>query len=99
MLGASPAMVFLKVVAPIVSRAVVVGAVFAFTISIGEFGATVFVARPDTPTMPLAIYRFLGQPGDLNYGQAMAMSSILMVVTAAGFLILDRLRLDRGGEY
>ncbi|HOS98218.1 MAG TPA: iron ABC transporter permease, partial [Deltaproteobacteria bacterium] len=72
MLGASPAMVFLKVVAPIVSRAVVVGAIFAFTISIGEFGATVFIARPDTPTMPLAIYRFLGQPGDLNYGQAMA---------------------------
>ncbi len=99
MLGASPAMVFLKVVAPIVSRAVVVGAVFAFTISIGEFGATVFVARPDTPTMPLAIYRFLGQPGDLNYGQAMAMSSILMLVTAAGFLVLDRVRLDRWGGY
>jgi thiamine transport system permease protein len=98
MLGASPLQVFLKVVVPIVSRAVIVGAVFAFTISIGEFGATVFVARPQTPTMTLAIYRFLGQPGEMNYGCAMAMSTILMAVTAAGFLVLDRIRLSKEGE-
>ena len=77
---------------PIVGRALLVGAVFAFTISMGEFGATALVARPQTPTMPLAIYRFLGQPGALNYGQAMAMSSLLMLVTAAGFVVLEKLR-------
>ncbi|MCU0577666.1 MAG: iron ABC transporter permease [Desulfobacterota bacterium] len=98
MLGGSPLQVFLKVVVPIVSRAVMVGAVFAFTISIGEFGATVFVARPQTPTMTLAIYRFLGQPGEMNYGCAMAMSTILMAVTVAGFLVLDRIRLSKEGE-
>lgn len=98
LLGASPVKVFLNVTMPIVSRAIVVGAVFAFTISIGEFGATMFVARPQTPTMPLAIFRFLGQPGESNYGQAMAMSTILMLVTAAGFLFLDRIRLSREGE-
>lgn len=98
MLGASPLKVFSTVVVPIVSRAIVVGAVFAFTISIGEFGATVFVARPQTPTMTVAIFRFLGQPGEVNYGCAMAMSSILMAVTAAGFLFLDRIRLSREGE-
>jgi thiamine transport system permease protein len=98
LLGASPMQVFLKVTMPIVSRAIIVGAVFAFTISIGEFGATMFVARPQTPTMPLAIFRFLSQPGELNYGQAMAMSTILMLVTAAGFLFLDKIRLSREGE-
>jgi thiamine transport system permease protein len=98
LLGAPPVQVFLKVILPIVSRALIAGAVFAFTISIGEFGATVFVARPQTPTMPLAIYRFLGQPGELNYGQAMAMSTILMLVTAAGFLFLDKIRLSKEGE-
>ena len=98
LLGASPTQVFLKVILPIVSRSLIVGAVFAFTISIGEFGATVFIARPQTPTMPLAIYRFLGQPGELNYGQAMAMSTILMLVTAAGFLFLDKIRLSKEGE-
>jgi thiamine transport system permease protein len=84
---------------PIIGRALLVGAVFALTISLGEFGATAFVARPQMPTMPVAIYRFLGQPGALNYGQAMAMSSILMLVTAAGFLLLERFRIGGIGEF
>lgn len=92
-LGASPARVFSTVVLPLLSRALAVGAVFAFTISIGEFGATLFVARPGNPTMTLAVYRFLSQPGELNYGCAMAMSSVLMAVTAAGFVILEKVRL------
>ena len=52
------------------SRALLVGAVFAFTISMGEFGATVFIARPNIPTMPVAIFRFLGQPGLAWFEQA-----------------------------
>ncbi|MEZ4683399.1 MAG: iron ABC transporter permease [Caldilineaceae bacterium] len=28
-----------------------------FTVSLGEFGATLLVSRPDTPTMPIVIYR------------------------------------------
>ncbi len=96
LLGASPWQVWKNVDMPIVGRALLVGAVFALTVSLGEFGATVFVARPQTPTMPLAIYRFLGQPGALNYGQAMAMSSLLMLVTAAGFLFLEKMRIGRG---
>lgn len=99
LLGASPVMVWRKVDLPIVTRAIVVGAVFAFTVSLGEFGATVFVARPQTPTIPLAIYRFLGQPGAINYGQAMAMSTILMVVTVVGFVFLEKLRIGERGEF
>ena len=99
LLGASPFKVWQTVDMPIVGRAVLVGAVFAFTVSLGEFGATVFVARPQTPTMPLAIYRFLGQPGAMNYGQAMAMSSILMMVTAVGFLLLEKMRIGHMGEF
>ena len=98
LLGASPWKVWKAVDLPILGRALVVAAVFAFTISLGEFGATVFVARPQTPTMPLAIYRFLGQPGVANYGQAMAMSSILMLVSAAGFMLIEKFRSGRGGE-
>ncbi len=99
MLGASPWRVWRTVDLPIVARAAAVGAVFAFTISLGEFGATVFVARPQTPTMPLAIYRFLSQPGALNYGQAMAMSSLLMLATAAGFVGLELLRERAMGDF
>ena len=44
------------------------------------------------------IFRFLGQPGALNYGQALALSTILMLVTAAGFILLERVR-PPGGEF
>ncbi|MGB3211702.1 MAG: iron ABC transporter permease [Desulforhopalus sp.] len=91
LLGASPYQVWRWVDIPIIGRAILVGAVFAFSISMGEFGASAFVTRPHNPTMPVAIFRFLGQPGDLNYGQAMAMSSILMLVTCLGFWVLGRL--------
>ena len=96
-LGAAPLMVWKHVDWPILSRALMVAAVFAFAISMGEFGATVFVARPQTPTLPLAIYRFLGQPGAMNYGQAMAMSCILVVTTAVGFIILEKIKPQAGG--
>ena len=98
-LGASSWQVWREVDLPIVGRALLVGAVFAFTISLGEFGATVFVARPQMPTMPVVIYRFLGQPGAINYGQALAMSTLLMIVCAVGFLAIERFRYGEIGEF
>jgi thiamine transport system permease protein len=95
-LGASPVRVWREVDLPIAGRALLVGAVFAFTISMGEFGATVFIARPDTPTMPVAIFRFLDQPGALNYGQALAMSTLLVLVCLIGFMVIERFRLGNG---
>lgn len=92
MLGASPGRVWFHVDLPIIGRALTVGAIFAFTISLGEFGATLFTARPEYATIPVAIYRFLGQPGAGNYGQAMAVSSLLMLVTAAGFMVIEKVR-------
>jgi thiamine transport system permease protein len=99
LLGASPRRVWRTVDLPIMGRALAVGAVFAFTVSLGEFGATAFTALPQRPTVPLAIYRFLGQPGSLNYGQALAMSSLLMLVTATGFLLLERFGDLAGREF
>ncbi len=92
-LGASPVRVWWEVDLPIVARAALVSAVFAFTVSLGEFGATSFLARPETPTLPVAIYRFIGQPGALNYGQALAMSTLLMVICGLGILLIERVRL------
>ncbi len=99
LLGASPWHVWREVDLPIVARSVLVGAVFAFTISMGEFGATSLIARPERPTMPVAIYRFLGRPGMANYGQALAMSTLLMLVCTLGFLALERFRVGEVGEF
>ncbi|MFC5638621.1 ABC transporter permease [Streptomyces bullii] len=98
-LGASPWRVWREVDLPMVRRALLIAAGFAFAVSLGEFGATVFLARPDNPTLPVAVARLLGRPGDLNYGQAMALSTILMIVCAVALLVLERLRTDRTGEF
>ncbi|GAA2717756.1 iron ABC transporter permease [Streptomyces luteosporeus] len=98
-LGASPLRAWREVDLPMVGRALAVAAGFAFAVSLGEFGATVFIARPDSPTLPVAVARLLGRPGALNYGQAMALSTILMLVCAAALLVLERVRTDRTGEF
>lgn len=98
-LGASPIHVFLKIDFPLIARALIVAAIFAFTISLGEFGATALIARPEYPTIPIAIYRLIGQPGAINYGQALALSTILMLVCAAGMLAIERVRFADIGEF
>ncbi len=96
-LGASPLRTVWSVDLPIVSRALAVAVGFSLAISLGEFGATVFLAPADLPTVPIAIYRFLATPGQANVGQAMALSSILIALTAAAVLVTDRLRV--GARY
>lgn len=98
-LGASPWRAWREVDLPLVRRALLIAAGFAFAVSLGEFGATVFIARPDNPTLPVAVARLLSRPGALNYGQAMALSTILMVVCAVALLVLERLRTDGTGEF
>ena len=97
-MGASPTVVRWEIDRPLLWRAGLVAAVFAFTISLGEFGATLLVGRPDFPTMPLVIYKALSQPGLLNYGQALAMSTILMAVCTASLVLIERFRLP-GEEF
>jgi thiamine transport system permease protein len=92
-LGASPRRAWLAVDLPIVARAALSAGVFAFTVSLGEFGATAMLVRPQYPTMTTAISRFLSEPGGLNYGQAMAMATILLVVCAGAILLIERIRL------
>jgi thiamine transport system permease protein len=98
-LGASPARVWREVDLPIVARAALVASGFAFAISLGEFGATVFIVRPDEPTLPVLVYRLLGQPGPLNFGGAMAASVILMALTALAILGIERFRVGTVGSF
>ena len=88
-LGAGPWRVLREVELPLVGRALLVGAGFSFAVSLGEFGATVFLARPDRPTVPVAIVRLLGQPGAQSLGHAMAMSTILLAVTVVAVLLIE----------
>jgi thiamine transport system permease protein len=89
-LGASPWQVRREIELPLLARPLAVAAGLAFAVALGEFGATVFVSRADWPTVPVAIFRFLGRPGADNVGTAMALSVALMMVVAVVALLSDR---------
>ena len=95
-LGASPWRAWRTVEAPLAARALAVGTAFAFAVSLGEFGATAFLARPAAPTLPIAIFRLLGQPGRGTIGPAMALSVVLLVLTVAAIAAIETLRV--GGD-
>jgi thiamine transport system permease protein len=97
-LGASPWQTARDVIVPVASRAMLGAAAFAFAVALGEFGATAFVARLDSPTMPIAIVRLLSQPGAASIGQATAMSVMLMAVTAAVTVAIDHFRVGAFGR-
>ncbi len=98
-LGASPFEVWKQIDFPILRRATLAAGTFAFTISLGEFGATLLISRPEYPTIPVAIERFLSQPGGLNYGQAMAMATVLMLLATISILLIEKFRLPNSGEF
>ena len=98
-LGASPRRVWHEVDLPIVARAGLVATGFAFAISLGEFGATLFIVRPDTPTLPVEIFRLLGRPGPDNFGAAMAASVVLMAITALAIAAIERFRVGTVGTF
>jgi thiamine transport system permease protein len=91
-LGASPSRAWREVDLPLIARALLVGAAFAFAVSAGEFGATSLIVRPTSPTVPFAIFRLLSQPGSATFGKAMALSVVLMLITAAAVFAIETVR-------
>ena len=98
-LGAAPQEVLRTIELPLLGRGIAVGATFAFTVSMGEFGASLFVAQRESVTIPVVIYRLFGDPGFSSYRQALAMSVVLMLVCAGGFIVIERLRVAGVGEF
>ena len=99
LLGATPLNVLIHVELPIIGRALLVGATFAFAVSMGEFGASLLLVRPEFTTIPVAIFRLMAQPGETNLGQALAMSTLLMAVVAVGFVAIERFRYRNVGGF
>jgi len=99
MLGAPPNRVWREIDLPLVTRAALIGAGFAFAVSLGEFGATSFLALPSNPTLPTAIFRLLGRPGTESFSSAMALSTILMVATTVTIFAIERSRTEGLGDF
>lgn len=89
LLGAGPARSLWRVELPQLKGAFLTAAAFAFAISMGEFGATLLITRPEYATLPVAIFDRLGRPGASNYSQALALSVVLMLITALVMTLLQ----------
>lgn len=98
-LGADPKRVLISIDLPLITPALIVGATFAFAVSMGEFGASLILVRPEFTTIPVAIFRYLGLPGAENLWNALAMSSLLMIVVAIGFIGIERFRYKDLGSF
>ena len=98
-LGARPWQVLLTVELPVIWRPLLAAVGLALAVSLGEFGATSFLARPDQPTLPVVIYRLIGRPGADNLGMALAASVILAVVTVTVMGLVERLRVSSVGAF
>ena len=96
-LGAGPLRTFVTVDLPMMWKPLLAAAGFAFAVSLGEFGATSFLARDDNPTMPIVIFHLIGHPGAMNYGMALAASVVLAGTTALVMLLVERLRVPSVG--
>jgi thiamine transport system permease protein len=96
-LGAAPAAIRLHVDLPVLRRSFLAAAAFAFTVSLGEFGATAILTRPELVTLPVLIFDSLSRPGLTNQGQALALGSILMAACGAGLALIEQVR-PRGAE-
>lgn len=83
MLGAGPGRVLASIDGALALRGLGLAIGFAFATSLGEFGATSFLSRPEHPTLPTVIFRLIGRPGADNFGMALAASVVLAVLTAA----------------
>jgi thiamine transport system permease protein len=95
-LGASPGRVWREIDLPLTIRSLVAAAGFGYVVALGEFGATSFLARPDSPTLPVAVATLIARPGELNNQMAYAACALLMVVTAAAVAVIDKVGSARG---
>jgi thiamine transport system permease protein len=80
-LGASPMRVWSTIDLPILAGAIRTALGLSLAVSLGEFGATSFLSRNDSDTLPLVVERLLGRSGDLARLAGHGVAVVLMAVT------------------
>ncbi|MCE7741969.1 MAG: iron ABC transporter permease [Candidatus Heimdallarchaeota archaeon] len=87
-LGASRSRVFRKIVFPMIYKGIIVGGLFSFAISLGEFGATYFLARDEFKTLSIGIYDSISSQ---TLQIPLAMASLLIIITLLCFYAIHKL--------
>ncbi|MCK4566959.1 MAG: iron ABC transporter permease, partial [Candidatus Thorarchaeota archaeon] len=87
-LGASRLQRLFYVELPLLIPSILVGAVFAFAMAIGEMSATLFIALPQNYTLAVAIYDNLGVR---RFVEAGASALILVALCVVAFLTMEKI--------
>lgn len=90
-LGAPPNRAWWTAYGSVIKMVMLAAGGLAGAVSLGEFGAASFLARPDSPTVPIQITKLLTRPGEQAYATAAVLSIILTAATLALMLIVDRM--------
>lgn len=85
--GASALKALIHIELPLARSALITAGVFSFAISAGELNASLILAPGSFTTLPIAIYRLIGA---YNFHGACALGTLLIIICAAAFYILDR---------
>ncbi len=86
-LGANKTQTFVNVTLPSIRGGMIAGIALTFTRSLGEFGATLFVAGGMVQTAPLYIYYLSNS--EFNFQAATSMAIVLMILPFALLIILN----------
>jgi thiamine transport system permease protein len=91
-LGAPPVRAWQATVVPYLWRPLAGGAALAAAISLGEFGATSFLSRSGSATLPLAVEQLLGRTGTVLQTQGYVLAVILALATVTLVVTVEHLQ-------
>ncbi len=94
-LGAAPLRAWWTAFGTVFGGVMLAAGGLAAAVSLGEFGAATLLSRTDSPTVPVQIERLLSKPGESAFATAAVLSVILVALTMALLLIVDRLASKR----
>jgi thiamine transport system permease protein len=63
---------------------------FSALVSLGEFGVASLLTYGDQATIPVLMYQLISRPGAHNYGMALAVASILTLLTTLIVLLISQ---------
>lgn len=88
--GANGFQLFKNVDYPFLKPVMRTAVAFSALVSLGEFGVASLLTYGDQATIPVLMYQLISRPGAQNYGMALAVASILTLLTIVIVLSLSQ---------
>jgi thiamine transport system permease protein len=88
--GASGLQLFVNVDYPLLRPVMKTAIAFSALVSLGEFGVASLLTYGDQATIPVLMYQLISRPGAHNYGMALAVASILTLLTTLIVLLISQ---------